>query len=31
MQRPMEADNNQVAMCRMFSENDLPCGCYDGE
>ena len=26
----VEADKNQVAMCWMFPENDMPCGCYDG-
>ena len=25
------ADKNQTAMCAMFPENDMPCGCYDGE
>lgn len=27
----VEADKNQTAMCWMFPENDMPCGCYDGE
>lgn len=27
----VEADKNQVAMCGMFPETDMPCGCYDGE
>ena len=27
----VEADKNQIAMCWMFPETDLPCGCYDGE
>ncbi|MDD4510660.1 MAG: hypothetical protein PHY23_07150, partial [Oscillospiraceae bacterium] len=27
----VEADKNQTAMCWLFSENDMPCGCYDGE
>lgn len=27
----VEADKNQVAMCSMFPEHDMPCGCYDGE
>jgi len=26
----VEADKNQTALCGMFSESDLPCGCYDG-
>ena len=27
----VEADKNQVAMCWMFPETDMPCGCFDGE
>jgi hypothetical protein len=27
----VEADKNQVAMCWMFPESDMPCGCFDGE
>ena len=27
----VEADKNQTAMCWMFPETDMPCGCYDGE
>ena len=27
----VEADKNQVAMCWMFPEHDMPCGCYDGD
>ncbi len=27
----VEADKNQTAMCALFSENDMPCGCYDGD
>lgn len=27
----VEADKNQTAMCELFPENDMPCGCYDGE
>ena len=27
----VEADKNQTAMCALFPENDMPCGCYDGE
>lgn len=27
----VEADKNQTAMCWMFPEHDMPCGCYDGE
>lgn len=27
----VEADKNQEAMCWMFPETDMPCGCYDGE
>lgn len=27
----VEADKNQTAMCALFAETDLPCGCYDGE
>lgn len=27
----VEADKNQTAMCWMFPESDMPCGCYDGE
>ena len=26
----VEADKNQMAMCWMFPEHDMPCGCYDG-
>lgn len=26
----VEADKNQVAMCGLFPETDMPCGCYDG-
>jgi hypothetical protein len=26
----VEADKNQIAMCEMFPETDMPCGCYDG-
>ena len=26
----VEADKNQTALCGMFPETDLPCGCYDG-
>ena len=26
----VEGDKEQVAMCSMFPETDLPCGCYDG-
>lgn len=25
------ADKNQTAMCALFPEHDMPCGCYDGE
>ncbi|BAL01456.1 hypothetical protein OBV_42570 [Oscillibacter valericigenes Sjm18-20] len=27
----VEADKNQTAMCWMFPETDMPCGCYDGD
>ena len=27
----VEADKNQIAMCWMFPEHDMPCGCYDGD
>lgn len=27
----VEADKNQTAMCWMFPEYDMPCGCYDGD
>ena len=27
----VEADKNQTAMCWMFPENDMPCGCFDGD
>jgi hypothetical protein len=27
----VEADKNQTALCGMFPEYDMPCGCYDGE
>jgi hypothetical protein len=27
----VEADKNQLAMCGMFPETDMPCGCYDGD
>jgi len=27
----VEADINQTAMCWMFPEHDMPCGCYDGD
>lgn len=27
----VEADKNQTAMCGLFSEYDMPCGCYDGD
>ena len=27
----VEADKNQTAMCALFPENDMPCGCYDGD
>lgn len=27
----VEADSNQTAMCWMFPEFDMHCGCYDGE
>ena len=26
----VEADKQQVALCALFPENDMPCGCYDG-
>ena len=27
----VEADKDQVAMCGLFPETDMPCGCFDGE
>jgi len=27
----VEADKNQVAMCWLFPETDMPCGCFDGD
>lgn len=27
----VEADKNQTAMCALFPEHDMPCGCYDGD
>ena len=27
----VEADKNQIAMCWMFPEHDMPCGCFDGD
>lgn len=27
----VQADKNQTALCGLFPENDIPCGCYDGE
>ncbi len=26
----VEADKNQMALCSLFPETDMPCGCYDG-
>ncbi len=26
----VEADKQQVALCALFPETDMPCGCYDG-
>ena len=26
----VEADKNQVALCSLFPETDMPCGCFDG-
>lgn len=26
----VEADKNQAAMCGLFPETNMPCGCYDG-
>jgi len=26
----VEGDKEQTAMCALFPETDLPCGCYDG-
>lgn len=25
------ADKNQAVICALFPENDMPCGCYDGD
>lgn len=27
----VQADKDQQAMCALFPEHDMPCGCYDGE
>jgi hypothetical protein len=27
----VQADKDQTAFCGLFPENDMPCGCYDGE
>ena len=27
----VEADKNQTALCALFPETDMPCGCYDGD
>jgi hypothetical protein len=27
----VEADKNQTALCGLFPETDMPCGCFDGE
>ncbi len=27
----VEADKKQIAMCWMFPEYDMPCGCFDGD
>lgn len=26
----VEADKEQVALCALFPETDMPCGCFDG-
>ena len=26
----VEADKNQIALCGLFAETDMPCGCFDG-
>ena len=27
----VEADKNQISLCGLFPETDMPCGCYDGD